>query len=206
MSTPGMRPTLILSLREAELRDLMQRLEQFGPAVRRKHLRIGLSAAGGVIKRDAQARARRLTGLLKKSLAVKVFVAPHSDKPSTVRIGINKGVFGVFRRTGRKLRRVAEATAMLRERMNKRGKDKDVLKKVDRQLLARKFSDTHIRRPVHYAHLVEHGHKKGKGKSAARPYPFLKPALEQSANAAVEALTRKLREGIAQEAAKRAAQ
>ncbi len=34
--------------------------------------------------------------------------------------------------------------------------------------------------PAKYAHLVEGGHKRGKGKSSAPAYPFVKPAFEES--------------------------
>jgi len=35
-------------------------------------------------------------------------------------------------------------------------------------------------KPTRYAHLIEKGHAKGKGKSAARAYPFMRPAVQAS--------------------------
>lgn len=52
-----------------------------------------------------------------------------------------------------------------------------------------------------YAHLVEFGHKKGKGRSAAKAYPFVRPAMR----AAQPAVTAKMRAVLERELAKEAA-
>lgn len=53
-----------------------------------------------------------------------------------------------------------------------------------------------------YAHLVEFGHLKGKGRSAAPPHPFMRPAADEAGERAVDALIEYGGKRIEKEAAK----
>src|SRR4051812_2201580 len=79
------------------LPDAVRAIEELPRRLQNKHVRIALNAAGGVLKRAAQANAPRQTGLLEKSLGVKVkvpaasFNSAHHDKPAYAIIGPRRG-------------------------------------------------------------------------------------------------------------------
>lgn len=54
--------------------------------------------------------------------------------------------------------------------------------------------------PAHYAHLVEFGHG---GPRAAPPYPFMRPAFDETKSAVKTAIINKLKRGVIEEASKR---
>jgi hypothetical protein len=140
-----------------------------------KHLRIALNAAGGVMRDAAKARARKQTGLLKQSLAVKVKIpaasynAAHHNKPAYA-------VIGAKRNFSRQVM------------VNKRGAVRSVTAKRAEKLKASGVRLT-TRRPSRYAHLVE------------RVDSFINASARQSQSAAVEKMKAKLSAGISQEAA-----
>lgn len=140
-----------------------------------KHLRIGLNAAGGVMRDGAKARARKQTGLLKQSLAVKVKIpaasynAAHHNKPAYAIIGAKRN----FSR---------------QVMVNKRGAIRSVTAKRAEKLKATGVQ-LKTRRPARYAHLVE------------RVESFINATYLQLQNAAIAKMQAKLRDGISQEAA-----
>lgn len=165
-----------------------------------KHLRIALSAWGGVVKNVAKGLARVDTGLLKKSISVKPPVIPdasynpdHHGRPAYV-------IVGPRRRSGRMLRK-SEAgrligygkaqKALVAER--KRLKDEGTLAPLQRERTAVRnalaaFSAARYRNPSRYAHLVE------------RRHPFIGPATIAGATEGMAKLKAKLKQGIETEA------
>lgn len=54
------------------VKECLAALKHLPDAVKRKHMRIAMNAAGGLIKKDATARVPKRTGLLKQAMGVKV--------------------------------------------------------------------------------------------------------------------------------------
>ena len=155
-------------------------LEQLPRRVRIKHLRIGLNAWGGVVKAKAVARAPVETGLLKKSIIVKVtipdasFDVQHHGKPARVIVGPSRNVVAPFIRKGGKTRKLG-------------------LTRATKLVLG--GTKVRVRKPSRYAHLVEKGTKRSKAR------PFIAPAQRAGERQGMEKLAAKLRDGIAAEVA-----
>ena len=160
------------------------------PAVRIRHMRIAINAACGVIKRIATANAPKKTGLLKKSLRVKVAIPQasknpaHHDKPAWGLVG-----------PGRKLDLVVSKNAKGRTSISKLAAAKEknfktvVLKgKTGGRILVKGAS--------RYAHFAEKG-RKGKGGSK-----FLSNAATSGATEANNKFAQKIAHGINVEAAR----
>jgi HK97 gp10 family phage protein len=147
-----------------------------------KHMRIALNAAGGVIRDAAVANAPKDSGLLKKSLKVKVKIPnasynlSHHNKPAYAVVGPSRNVVGVqtFRKSG------------------KAGRFKSIRLKTNQRIA------TSLRRPSRYAHLVEKGTSRG-----VKETRFLANAVSSSGNAAQTKMIQKLRDGIQSWAATR---
>lgn len=139
-----------------------------------KHLRIGLNAAGGVIRDRAVSLAPKETGLLKKSLGVKVKIpaasynAGHHDKPAYAVIGPKRNFVRLVTigRTGARTTGAKRALKLL-------GKGQAV----------------RARRPARYAHLAE------------KHQSFINAAWRQAGEQAVSRISEKLSAGFIQEAA-----
>lgn len=145
--------------------------------IRNKHLRIALNAAGGVIRDTAASIVRRESGLLAKSLRVRVkipsasFNLKHHDKPAYAVIGSSRNVVGPV--VSGKLLSTRKATKLVVG-----------------------GGSVQTRRSSRYAHLLEKGHG---GPHPAPAYPFLSVAVSQSKSAALAKAVLKLQQGIAQE-------
>jgi hypothetical protein len=113
--------------------------------VRNRHMRIAMNAGGGVIRNAMAARMPVETGLLKRSLRVKVkvpdasFNVAHHGRPAYAVIGPKRGITG---RVG----------------ISRKGVMKTL---TTRQAIRASFggSGFHVRRPSRYAHLIERGTK-----------------------------------------------
>lgn len=174
-----------------------------------KHLRIALNAGGGIVRDRAQQIVRRDSGLLAKSLGVKVKIpdasynAAHHGKPAYAVIG-PKRRSGKFLRLTRKgtLKGFGAAQRELtaeRKRLEKEGK----LSPLQREraavaAVAKNNQDAIYRNPSRYAHLVEKGHG---GPRPAKAYPFLSTAVSQTKSQVMQKVSDKLAAGIQQEAA-----
>lgn len=134
---------------------LERTLKTLGDKVQKKVLRGAVTAGARPIQRAAKSKARKQSGLLKKSLGTKV--RANKNGTVTARIGPRTNIEGTYK--GRK------------------------------------------RRPARYAHLVEKGFIDAKG-NFHPPKPYLGPAADEQAGAAINATATKLAEGIAREAAK----
>ena len=177
-----------------------------------KHLRIALNAGGGIIRDRAATFARRDTGLLAKSLGVKVkipdasFNVAHHGKPAYAVIG-PKRKSGRFMRLNSKglLKGFGSAQKGLvaeRKRLNEKVKTLNPLKRERAAVknVGLMFPDAVYRNPSRYAHLVEKGHRKGQGRSAAKAYPFLAPAVAATKGQVIAKVQEKLSIGLNQEA------
>ena len=150
--------------------------------IQNKHMRIGLNAAAGVIRDAAVANAPKDTGLLQKSLKVKVKIPnasynrAHHGRPAYAVVGPSRQVVGVqtFRKSG------------------SRGKIKTVRLKPKQRLA------TNVRRPSRYAHLVERGTKRG-----VKATRFLARAVSSHGSAAQAKMIQKLQDGLREFAATR---
>ena len=148
-------------------------------------MRIALNAGGGVIRDAAAALAPKETGLLKKSLKVKVRVPDasknpaHHGKPAYAMIGPSRNVVGVqaYRKSGA---RAKFKTARLKSR--KKGE-------ADRWARSGLLVGTNLRRPSRYAHLVEKGTKRG-----VKATRFMARAVSVAGEAASAKVISKLQE------------
>ena len=155
---------------------------QLPRTLQNKHMRIGLNAAAGVIRNAAVANAPQDTGLLKKSIKIKVkipnasYSAAHHGKPAYAIIGPSRNVVGVqtFRKSGT------------------RGRIKTVRLKANQRLA------TNVRRPSRYAHLVERGTKRG-----TKATWFLRRAVASAGAMAQAKMIQKLRDGLQEFASSR---
>jgi HK97 gp10 family phage protein len=133
---------MTLVLRVGGVQDTLNAFRDLPRAIRNRHMRIAMNAGAGVIRDAAVANAPKQSGLLKKSLKIKVRVpdasynVKHHGKPAYAVIGPARGVVG----------RVATI--------------KGVVKTITtRQAIKRSFGGGGFttRRPARYAHLVEKG-------------------------------------------------
>lgn len=139
-----------------------------------KHLRIGLNAAGGLIRDRARALAPKESGLLKRSLAVKVKIpaasynSAHHSKPAYAIIGPKRNFVRAVAKTSKGFR-TKGAAGIAKAHLS--GKT------------------VTLRRPSRYAHLAE------------KHQSFINAAERQVASAAVSKMAAKLKAGFAQESA-----
>lgn len=200
----GKATVLGLAFDDNRTRQLLRALEELPRRVAFKHMRIALNAWGGVVRDVAKTHVREETGLLKKSLSVKVIIPPasfnvaHHDRPSRVLVGPRRKSGRMMRKTARgRLVGLGAAQRLLkaeRARLAAAGvrpleREKAAVKAVLEAMPAAVY-----RNPTRYAHLVEKGTKRSKA------YPFLAPAILAGETAALEKLRHKLAEGVAAEA------
>lgn len=171
-------------------------------------VRVALNAWGGIVRDKAAQLARRQSGLLAKSPGVKVTIpdasynSAHHGKPAYVLVGPKRKSGKMLRKES--LRGYGAAQRELKARRLELKKD-GTLKPLEREKAAVRFvlasfKDAIYRNPSRYAHLVEHGHKKGKGRSSARGYPFIGPAQQTGNTVGFEKFKQKMGQGIGEEA------
>jgi hypothetical protein len=190
-----------------ELKGVPQAMAALSELPRRvgfKHLRIALNAGGGILKQSAMSHAPSKTGLLRKSIGVKVkipdasFNVKHHGKAAYIVIGPRRG--------------------FVRASINNAGAAKLLS---DRKALKRVLGGGRVntRNPARYAHLVHGGTKLHQvsvkrarvlsdglntfGRRAmvrAKPNQFLQRAVASSGAAAQAKIISKLHEGIMSEA------
>jgi hypothetical protein len=202
---------MTLVLRVGGVQDTINAFRDLPRAIRNRHMRIALNAGGGVIRDAVVANLPSESGLLKKSIKVKVrvpdasFNTQHRGRPAYAVIGAAWSVQG----------RV--------------GLVKGQMKKITtRQAIRRSFGGNgtfHTRVPARYLHLLEKGTKPHAVKATnakvlsngeavfgrAVKHPGTKPqrpiarAVQSSGEAAKRKVIQKLHDGIANWAANRAA-
>jgi hypothetical protein len=174
-----------------------------------KTLRVALNAWGGIVKDKAKSLARRDTGLLAKSIGVKVTIpdasrnTAHHGKPAYVVVGPKRKSGRFMRRTNRgslvgfgKAQKELKAN---REFFKTSGARALARERLAVKLTRKQFNSAIYRNPTRYAHLVEKGH------SRAKAYPFIAPAQQAGNTAGWAKFKSKLREGIETEARQLAA-
>ena len=181
-------------------------LQHLVPAVRIKHMRISLLAAGGVIKRRIEANAPRDTGLLMKSIRVKPIIPQasknpaHWDKPASVFIGPGRRLLAV--RSVRKSGKLGALSVKTYDSVKKKlDAAKASGKPVPFRILmsSRMIKGQRIQVPVaasRYAHFLEKG-REGKGATH-----FMSRAAQSGAAEANAKFAAKIGQGILQEAAR----
>lgn len=203
--------SLTLTADSISIRRAVLNLQSLPAKVRNRHMKIAMSAAGGVVARQAIANLPKATGLLRKSIKVKAVVpdasynVKHHGKPAYAIVGPTRRVVGPVIR----------------------GKDGKAKKLSDKKAFKYVMGGGKVetRSPSRYAHLIERGtkphvikSKTGKllssgsrvfGRSVNHPgtkgTSFLSRALFGTRSASLAAMQRKLTEGINTEAAKLAA-
>lgn len=187
-----------LTMKLVGVRELQQALRDVPAAVQRKHLRIGLSKGGGMLRNSAASFSAVETGLLKKSLRVKVSF-PRDRGPFAV-VGPARNAGRMMRRTasGRirghaKAQRAFLETVKLASGAGAGGRE---ARRAAKAFTGQTFSDATFRNPSRYAHLVEKGTRRMKAR------PFLGMAVRITGPAAQQAVIQKTQEGLRQEAAK----
>lgn len=80
----------VLTVKLTGVKEAITALKNVPDSIQRKHMRIALNAAGGVIKTAAVARVPRRTGLLKEAMGVKVKQKATGDWYVTV--GVKRGM------------------------------------------------------------------------------------------------------------------
>lgn len=195
---------MVMKITLTGVKEAMAAFENVPPRVAQRHLRIALNAAGGILKKAAEGQVPSATGLLKKSLGVKVkipdasFNIKHHGKPAYVVIGPRRG--------------------FVRASVNKSGVASLLS---DRKALKRVLGGGKVntRNPARYAHLVHGGTQShvvavrnarvlsngamtfGRRVTIkAKPNRFLDRAASQAGPAATTKMLTKLREGFLQEA------
>lgn len=170
----GERPTYHVTIEG--LRDAVRALDYFPRTLRNKWLRIALNAAGGVLLRATRPHIPQASGLLAKSLGVKVKIP---------RGAYGYALVGARRRMGRAVATIGGKTRALTAR------------KTTKHLAA--GGKARFRNPTRYLHLVENDHKKRGGGTVAGKHPLAQgmAAFPAARAAAVE----KLRQGVLDSAA-----
>ena len=195
-----------LDMQVVGMRETLQALRNVPRDVQNKHVRIGMNKGGGMIKATAVSFATVETGLLKKSLAVKVkvpdasFNVAHHGRPAYAVVGPGRNKGRMMRMTsGGKLRGHGKAQKQFLEEVKiakgegARGRD---IQRAARNVTGGKFADATYRNPTRYAHIVERGSKR------VRARPFLSIAARITGPAAQQAVIQKVQEGLRQEAQK----
>ncbi len=190
------------------VQDVLDAFKDLPRAVRGRHMRIGLNAAAGVIRDMAVTFAPRQTGLLRKSLKVKVRVpetsynAAHHSRPAYAVVGASRKVVALTQTSKAGLKLITL------KKLSKKGFRGNLIQK---------------RRPSRYSHLVERGTKGHRitaknvgglssgdvffGRSVRHPgtrgQHFLQRAVSFAGPVAQAKMIRKLKDGITQWAASR---
>jgi hypothetical protein len=152
--------------------------------VRIRQTRIALNAWGGVVKTEAVAQVKKISGFLSKSLIVKVTIPDasrdprHHGRPARAMVGAS--------------RKAVKAQAIIG------GKYKFLsIRKATKRVLA--GGKVRAYKPSRYAHFVEKGIA---GRKRITPNPFIARAQAAGNTRGMAKLAEKLTQGIAAEAAR----
>lgn len=194
----------------ADLASFQRKMEALPRRVQIKTLRIALNAWGGIVRDKQKALAQKETGLLSRTLGVKVTIPDasrnkaHHGKPAYV-------VVGPKRKSGRFMRLNSKGSLIGFGKANKELKtNRNFFRaqgssgratEIGAVKATRKaFGNAVYRNPTRYIHLVEKGHRRGKGRSSARAYPMIGPSQQVGNTTGLAKFKSKLGEGIETEA------
>jgi hypothetical protein len=146
--------------------DVLAKLANVKPYLVARCLKPAIDKAGRLVARTMKSMiSRRKTGLLKASIGIRT--SPNWRK------GKVYAIIGP-RRSFKSKNKVTTVSKWRMGRIKRKGFEA--------------FAN-----PTRYAHLIEFGHAKGKGKGAAKPYPFMRPAWQATKNAAEQVAASTLR-------------
>lgn len=149
----------------------------------RKALRRGVAKGSSIINKDAKAQWRQRSGLLKKAQG---FVVRTYKGGRTIGvIGPRKGYRTTINEINGKKIVASRIVTITGGKANR----KEIKLKAFEKAAVGQILD-----PIRYAHFVEKGHAKGKGKSAAKAYPALAIAERRNRKAAQAAIADAVRE------------
>lgn len=195
-----------LNMQIVGVREALAALEEVPRRVLNLHLRKSLNKAGGMLRTAASQFAAIDTGLLKKSLKVKVkipaasFNVAHHGKPAYAVVGPGRATGRMMRQTRRgfrghgKAQREFLSQVKLQRGLGARGRD---IRRGALHVTFGKYSDATFRSPSRYAHLVEKGTRRG-----LKPRPFLGKAVRIVGPAAQNTVLTDMRAALLEEAAK----
>lgn len=152
--------------------DCMRAFAELPRTIQNRTMRVALSSAGGVIRDAAVANAPKETGLLRRSLKVKVRVPnasydpKHHGRPAYAVVGPQRRIFGLAKTVRGRVR------AKLKRGFTKKG-------------------TARVRRPSRYAHLVEKGTRRG-----VKATRFLARAVASHGEAAKLKMLQKCHDGV----------
>jgi len=186
--------------------EAIRALNQLEGRVKFKHLRIALNAAMSPIKRQAVATTPEDTGLLRRSIRIKVKIPDasynpaHHGRPAYGLVGPGRGLIGVrsVKKSGA-LGSISPRTAAAAEKLTKSGKGRvAAVRETQRFKGSPNFGQIIVRpkRASRYAHFIEKG-RNGKGATH-----WLANAAQAAKGAAFAAFQAKIAAGINIEAAK----
>lgn len=164
-------PAVGLRLEWVGVDDVLARLTSVQPRLVARCLKPAIDKAGRMVARAMKSAMRhhKRTGLLKQSIGIRV-----SPKWRTGRVYAVIGPRRSFKK--------GEGGA----KVSRKWRAKKDLKRPQNAGIV----------PTRYAHLVEFGHAKGAGKSAAKPYPFMRPATASTKRAAEQLAAQELRRTV----------
>lgn len=173
-------------------RDLVTELKALAARSRRVARRAVDQACTVQFREMKAALTRKRTGLLAKSLGKKVKQYPTGATVGLV--GPRHGFWVEIKAVVKSARRAV----LIAERFSKKGpRDIKLKAAVGVKRLRGKQAGENVRlNPVFYAHLVEAGHKRGRGRSAAPAYPFVSVSQQRSKTAVATTMARVMREGL----------
>lgn len=184
--------TTSFQLDQASLNRVLDNLSRVNKGVGKKHLLIGLNAAGTPAKAVAQAEAAKETGLLQKSMVIKVKQNKQTKMYDGVLVGPGRRKGRIVRpnKAGRLKGFGAAQRALVAER--KRLASGKIGPPLQRERAAVKsvlatFTEGRYRNPTRYAHLAE------------RRSPAIHRAAKALESQGVPRLIQKIEQGIAAE-------
>lgn len=211
---------MTLAIKVHGVQDTLAAFGEIPRAVGNMNMRVAMNAGAGIIRDEAVANIKSRSGLLAKSMKIRVkvpdasFNTAHHGRPAYAVIGPSRNVAGI--QTYRKTGRLGKIKAL---RVKRKGRIESI---VGRSLFGSRVA-TNLIRPSRYAHLVEKGTKAHKisaksarvlamgelfrrtvqhpGTSAKR---FMSRAVQSAGPQAQTKIIDKLRQGLGEWAARRA--
>lgn len=182
------------------VQEALRALSELPKRIRLRHVRIALNAGGGVSRDRYAASVKRETGILSKSMGVKVIIPDasyneaHHGKPAKVIIGVKRKAGRFLRRNkSGNLKGYAAANRALKANRSQQVNVTALQREINaRQLVEQTFADAKYQTPSRYAHLAGPGRR---GSSV------LNSSFRQSQPAALAKMTEKLKQGISTETA-----
>lgn len=185
----------LLNVQMTGVRECLLALKALPEAVKRKHMRIAMNAAGGQLKNAAVSRVPKRTGLLKQSLGVKVTQKKTGDW--YVVVGSKRGMSRAIRTTRKGTTRAMSKRATSNLAFTPGGGNQKRVNPSRYLHLAEGGTRSHFVTAKNRRVLAGNGGIWGRKVAIrARPARFLAAAAQTTGPAAVDKAVHKLREAI----------